>query len=102
MPVLVYDTGKLNIQNEDASHMETFPVFSAGHGKDSGKGHSEDHHDKDSHDSEQDGRGRPIALVPKEEIFMRHKLFPSKKYHRTFFVWATNERSYIIYVLYNG
>ena len=91
MPVLVYDINKLNIQNEDASHLEPCPVVSAGHGEDSGGGHGEDHHDTDSHNSDQDGR--PIALVPKEEIFMRHQLFPAKTYHRTFFVWATNERS---------
>lgn len=90
MPVLVYDIGKLNI-HDDPSHTEPCPVFSKGHGEDSGEGHGEDHDDTDSHNSDQEDR--PFALVPKEEIFMRHTFFPAEKYQRTFFVWATNERS---------
>ena len=76
----------------DVHHRETnkepCPIFSTGHG---GDNHSEYDNTHDSPNGDQEDH-RDI-LVPKDKIYKRHQLFPTEKYHRTFFVWATDAMS---------
>ena len=80
--MLVYDVHHQQLEEEEC------PIFSTGHGEgDHEDGHEngyQDDHSTDHHDA---------PLVPKDEIYKRQQLFPSERYHRTFFVWASEAAS---------
>ena len=87
-PVLVYDVHHME------SKREPCPIFSTGHVEDSGEDHRED--DDNEHDNTpdpHDGDQEHSILITKDKIYKRHQLFPTEKYHRTFFVWATDAMS---------
>ena len=77
-PLLVYDAHHQQLEEEEC------PIFSTGHGEG-------DH--EDDHDAYQEDEHHPASLVPKDEIYKRQQLFPSERYHRTFFVWASEAAS---------
>ena len=97
--MFVYDV------NHRQSRAEPCPLFSTGHGATEPWAHGEEgvgdnplsgdrehvknEHGNTGHDSNatnsQDGN-----LIPKEQIYRRHQLFPCEKHHKTFFVWTSS------------
>ena len=82
-PLLVYDVHYQQRKEEQC------PIFSTGHGE----GDHDEDHATNHHDAHQEDKHHPASLVPKDEIYKRQQLFPSERYHRTFFVWASEAAS---------
>ena len=92
-PVFVYDI------NHRQSRTGPCPIFSTGHGATEPWAHGEE----GVEDNPLSGEKETIKnehgnttnshcgnLIPKDKIYRRHQLFPSEKYHKTFFVWTSS------------
>ena len=95
-PVSVYDV------NHRQSRAELCPIFSTGHGATEPWAHGEEgvgdnplsgdrEHVKSEHGNTTNSKDG--NLIPKEQIYKRHQLFPSEKHHKTFFVWTSSAAS---------
>ena len=84
--MLVYDVHHQQRKEEQC------PIFSTGHGEGD---HESGHEDgiQEEHATNYHNDYHPASLVPKDEIYKRQQLFPSERYHRTFFVWASGTAS---------
>ena len=88
-PVFVYDV------NHRQSRAEPCPIFSTGHGATEPWAHGEDNPLSGDLETIENEHGNTTnfkdgKLIPKREIYRRHQLFPSEKYHKTFFVWTSS------------
>ena len=95
-PVSVYDV------NHRQSRGEPCPIFSTGHGATEPWAHGEEEvgetplsGDREQVKSEHGNttNSKDGNLIPKEQIYKRHQLFPSEKHHKTFFVRTSSAAS---------